>query len=393
MTLASVQAPAGADPAFVAPAPARAAALVAGCLPLRYDTDIDSLLTGLSGAPFQSHAMFPVWLATYAGRGTARECFLLTLKDARGTLVFALPVVRRKVGGLRLIELPHSGVIDFTLPLTRPGVVPLPEPEALWALLRPALPSADLVVLRRLDPGGPGAGNPLYALPATQPSQLVTWRLEALQEHGARHAALAKPFRKKLRRNREKLLATEGMRIVVAHDSEQALPLLAAIEQMQGARIRGKGLDYGLDCARARDFYRRFVTRGVASGNCLMVGLMMGERVICAGLALVEREFAVYLRVASDFGEFAALTPGLVVTDIMMDEAHARGVRIFDFGMGSYRFKRQMGGSPLLLRDLVMPLTPRGWPVAVLMRLLQRARSHPLLRRLTGRDPLPYAAR
>lgn len=370
------------------PARARAAAFASDCLPLRFDSDLAALLAGLTGSPFQSPALLTSWFATYAGRGEARECFLLTLKDARGQVVFALPLVRNRRFGLSVLELPHSGVIDFTVPLMRAGGAPLPEPEALWALLLKALPPADLVVMRRLDRGRSGLANPLYALPQTLPSLLVSWRVEPLAAPAARHAGLSKPFRKKLRRNREKLLAQAGVKMVVARSAGEALPLLAAMEAMQSTRIRGKGLDYGLDCERTRDFHRRFLSEGTSTGGALMAALVAGERVICAGLAVLDQDFAVYLRVASDFGEYAALTPGLVITDLVMDEAHARGIRVFDFGMGSYRFKRQMGGSPRELRDLICPLSARGWVAATLVRGMQRARMNPLLRTLAGRGPL-----
>lgn len=365
------------------------AALVARCHPIRYDTRLEPLIEGLYGNPFQSLPILSSWFATFAGRGDARECFLITLTQANGTPVFALPIIRRRCGGLRRLELPFSGVIDFTTPFVRADGGGLPAPEALWEALRPVLPAADLAVFRRMTSGTPAVGNPLFAHPDAQPSRFATWRVGPLAPHEERHAALSKPCRKKLRRHREKFLALPGARFVVARNAEQAAPLMDKLEALQGQRIRKKGLDYGLDCPRVKAFYRRLLAEGIAQGTTLMVGMMLGEEIIAAGYAILSADEAVYVRVASDFGPYAALTPGLLISDAAMDEAFARGIRSFDFGMGDYRFKRELGGTPNPLRDLIMPLSLAGVPMASAMRLYQRCALNPLLRGLAGRKRLP----
>jgi CelD/BcsL family acetyltransferase involved in cellulose biosynthesis len=381
------------DTSFATAIPLREQArgvLRAECRPIFYNTDLEPLLAGLDGNPFQNLPVLASWFATFSGRGNARECFLVSLRNEDGEVVLALPVTRRKMGCLSRIELPHSGVIDFTTPFMRASsAASLPAPADLWALIRAALPAADIVVFRRIENGGDSFENPLFALPQSQASRFVTWRVAPLLGHAPRHAQLAKAYRKKLRRNREKFLALPGARLVVASSVEEALPLLAWMEPKQGERIRGKGLEYGLDCQRVRDFYQRLVERGVENGQTLVVGLMLGDDIVSAGFAILSRSEAVYLRVASDFGPHAALTPGLLVTDAAMDEAFARGITQFDFGMGDYHFKRQLGGRANPLRDLIVPLSAKGFPLAALLRLRQWASVHPVMRAMLGRKPLP----
>jgi CelD/BcsL family acetyltransferase involved in cellulose biosynthesis len=364
-------------------------AFVAECSPVYYNTDLEPLLAGLDGNPFQSLPVLTSWFATFSGRGDARECFLATLRDEHGVLVFALPLIRRKVAGLMRIELPHSGVIDFTTPFVRrTSAARLPAPATLWDLIREALPPADLLVFCRIDQGADACRNPLYVLPQSQASRFVTWRVEPLHARAERHAELAKAYRKKLRRNREKFLELPGARFVVARTVAEALPFLEWMEPKQGERIRGKGLDYGLDCPRVKDFYRRLVQGGVETGQTLLVGMMVGDEIIAAGFSILSRREAVYVRVAADLGAHAALTPGLLVTDFAMDEAHARGITQFDFGMGDYHFKRQLGGKANPLRDLILPLSWKGYPLALWLRARQWASVHPLMRKVLGRKAL-----
>lgn len=364
--------------------------LSAECKPIAYSTDIAPLLAGLEGNPFQSPEVLAAWFGTFSGRGTARECFLVTLRNAEGTPVLALPLTRRRVAGFTRLELPDSGVIDFTTPFLCRGTRPqLPAPAELWALIVPALPEADLVVFRRMAAGGPGLANPLFLHPLAQESRFVSWRCDSVHDMASHRAGLSRPFRKKLRRNRARFFELPGAQVLVPRSREEALPLLEAMEAMQENRIRTRGLPYGLNCPRVKAFYRRLLDTGIESGATQIVGLKAQERIIAVGFAVLSRAEAVYLRVACDFEAYGALTPGLLVTDAAIGEASARGVRVFDFGMGSYPFKAQMGGRASPLRDLVLPLSARGWLPALYLRLRLTASLNPLLRRLFGRRDLP----
>lgn len=369
-----------------------AGTLIAECHPLFHDTDLDPLLGGLDSNPFQSQAVLACWLATFSGRGDARECYLMTLRNARGDVVFALPITRRTVAGFTRIELPHSGVIDFTSPSIRVrDAASLPAPLQIWALIRDALPPADIVVFRRLEPGGETFQNPFYGLPQSMASRAISLRCKPLLAKEQRHDGLTKAFRKRTRQNYTKFLELPGARFVTATTPDEALSILSWIEIEQGERIRAKGLDYALDCPRVKEFYRRLIGRGVEKGPALVVGMMIGDDILAASFSILSEGEAIYLRVASDLEQHGAISPGLLVTDASMDAAQARGVTNFDFGMGDYRYKRQLGGKPVPLRDLIAPLTVKGAVLSTWLRLRHWASLNPTLRKLLGREALSPA--
>lgn len=362
---------------------------IAECHPVFHDTDLEPLLGGLDSNPFQSQAVLACWLATFSGRGEARECYMMTLRNARGEVVLALPITRRKTAGFTRIELPHSGVIDFTAPSIRVrDAASLPAPLEIWALIREVLPPADIVVFSRLAPGGDTFENPLYALPQSMASRAISLRCKPLLAQAERHANLSKTFRKRARQNNKKFLELPGARIVVATTPEEALAFLSWMEIEQRGRIQAKGLEYSLDCPRVKEFYRRLIGRGVEKGPALVVGMMIGDDILAASFAILSGGEAIYLRVASDLEQHGAISPGLLVTDAAMDAAHARGVTNFDFGMGDYRYKRQLGGQPVPLRDLIAPLTAKGTVLATWLRLRHWASLNPTLRKLLGREAL-----
>ena len=159
----------------------------------------------------------------------------------------------------------------------------------------------------------------------------------------------------------------------------------AELERMQEERIQEKGLCYHLNAPKVAAFYRRLVETGLASGETIMVALHGGAEAVAVNFAVRSGAEAMLLRVTNRFGDWARMTPGLLATEFTIREAQARGVRFFDFGMGSYDYKRRFGAREKPLMDLVLPLSPRGWPKALLWHTQYRLARSALLRRLTGR--------
>ncbi len=382
--------PAGFTMACNTPGPAR---VIARCQPIEAGSELAPLLHGLVGTAFQNRMVLANWFTAFTGRGGGDEGFLITLSSPDGVPLFALPLIRRRGGGIRRLELPSAGVIDYTTPLLNPDHPLALAPEALWALLLPVLPEADLVEFRGLAAETEAGANPLYLHPRTQPSRLVSLRIAPLLAREARLRQLAKPIRKKLQRRRKKFLALPGARFVIPQTMAEAEPFLARLDALQSKRIRAKGLEYGLDSPETRQFYTRVLAEGIEEGKTLIVAMMVGEEIIAVGYSILSEQEAVYVRMANAYGDYAQLALGLLVSDATMDEIHARGVSAFDFGLGDYRFKREFGSSPVLLRDLLLPLTFRGLLAALCLHLYQRLSLNPLLRRFWGRKPLEGRAR
>lgn len=347
--------------------------------------DIRPLVEGLEGTVFQSPNWLACWLGTF-GDDPGVECFLLTVSDENHKVALALPVLRRREGGLRVIEMIDLGVSDYCAPLLHHRLAArLPETPALWDLLLSAMPEADLLRLERQCPFVQAMPNPLFAHPRAVPNRLAGWRMPLPETWEAYQATLSGSMRDKLARNGRRFARAPETGITSLGALDCALEAFTELERMQEERIQEKGLDYHLNAPKMTAFYRRLVETGLVHGETIMVAMHGGSETVAVNFAVRFGAEAMLLRVTNRFGEWARMTPGLLATEFVIREAQARGVRFFDFGMGTYDYKRRFGAKETALMDLVLPLSPRGWPKALLWHTQYRLSRSTLLRRLTGR--------
>lgn len=351
--------------------------------------EILPLLEGLEASPFQSPHWLSAWMDVFGGCPGV-ECFLVTLESTSGVIALALPLVRRREAGLRILEGPDFGVTDYTAPLIRRAVVSqLPVGDELLKLIRTALPAADLLRLNRLCPLVQGMVNPLYAEHWTQPNRMSGWRLPLPESWAEYYDRLSARMRDKLGRNGRRFARAPATSIALIQDVDAALAALATLDALQAGRIKDKGLDYHLNAPLHAAFYRRLVELGIANGRTLMSELRSENLMVAANFAVRHGSELVYLRVANLFGEWGKMSPGLLANEHLIREAQAAGVRVFDFGMGNYEYKRRFGAEETPLVDLVLPLSLKGWPAALVWHAVRRLSRISLLRRLTGRAAVP----
>lgn len=348
--------------------------------------DIRSVVEGLEGTAFQSPNWLGCWLEIF-GSDPGIDCFLLTIADENRKVALALPVLRRREGGLRVIEMMDLGVSDYSAPLLHPRLAArLPRTPALWDLLMPAMPEADLLRLERQCPFVQDMPNPLFAHPRAVPNRLAGWRMPLPDTWEAYQATLSDSMRDKLMRNGRRFARAPETGIGAIGTVDAALEAFAALERMQAERIQEKGLDYHLNAPKMTAFYRRLLETGLASGETVIIAMHGGGETVAVNFAVRSGAEAMLLRVTNRFGEWARMTPGLLATEFTIRAAQARGVRFFDFGMGTYDYKRRFGAREKPLMDLVLPLSPKGWPKALLWHTQYRLSRNPFLRRLTGRS-------
>src|SRR5207302_4185526 len=101
-----------------------------------------------AGTPFQSFA----WVSSLAktvGRACSAETLVLIVREvASGRDLMLLPVVRRSLGPIRMIELPDFGAGDYSAPVAALELPAAPARfQAMWKSVLPATPPAALTLI------------------------------------------------------------------------------------------------------------------------------------------------------------------------------------------------------------------------------------------------------
>lgn len=350
----------------------------------RYD-DIASLLEGLEGSTFQSRFWLENWLECF-GQDAAIEPILVVFRDGNSQVTMALPLISRVDAGLRVIEFSDLSVTDYASPLMRrDALASAPGPADLWLALRAALPEADILRFNRLCPKVAGMDNPFYSHGWTRQNRLSGWVLPLKDSWLDSRERVSASQRDKLDKLLRRFERVPGSEMIAINDAATARAALTELSALQAARLDEKGQAFHLQEAKFDTFYRRFVTEGIEDGRTMMCGLRVNGEWIALNFGIRAGDEIVYLRLGCQFGDWARLSPGVVVTEMMVREAHRRGVRNFDFAMGNYEYKRRLGAKEMPLRDLVLPMSARGFLPVMAWHIRHRLAHSPWLRRLMGR--------
>ncbi|MCA3598912.1 MAG: GNAT family N-acetyltransferase [Methylobacterium sp.] len=361
------------------------AALSAKLQPISAAGDFEALVAPFARSVFQSALWLSTWLGTMPGP-EVEGCYWLSVEEAGGEPVLALPLVLRRERSGRLLSTPDLGVSDYNPPLLgHPEIVARQSAEALWKAIRPALPEADLLHLKRMPLVLAGVPNPLVHHGFAVPDRISGWVVDLPERWEDYFARLTPKMREKLGKCRRRFLRQPGARFKITEDAGEAITWLRRFDSLQRERIEDKGAPYILDQEPYAGFYRALARGGLPQKRVAMAAALAGEEIVAVNFAVRDGTTAVYLRVANQFGPWAPMAPGLLVTEHLMQHLHAQGVRTFDFAMGDYAYKRRFGAERLPLVTVEIPLNTMSVPGAALRYFYRRLAVSPRMRALRDR--------
>ncbi|MGL5447212.1 MAG: GNAT family N-acetyltransferase [Rhabdaerophilum sp.] len=316
--------------------------------------------------------------------------YWVTFRDGAGGPLMGLPLVLRQDGALRVIEMPDCGVSDYLGPVFSPRAAGNPslQPKAVWTQLKSVLPAADLLRFEGLKAEIDGCKNPLIEHPLATPNRHCGWKVVLPESWEEYFVGLPSRMRENLGKARRRFLRHPGARIAMASSAAEALEWLEHLDRMQSERLANQKRDTQIASASFSQFYRMLAETGIASGEVIMAGLFAENEIVALNYAVRTGNRVTYLRVANIFGPWAPMSPGLLVTEQMIRHVHENGVRVFDFGLGEYDYKKRFGGKPFPLVDIDLPLSAKGLPYAAKSYLRRKLRGFEALRKLTGRKSL-----
>lgn len=313
--------------------------------------------------PFQHGHWLGAWYDVHGNDPDSMPLVAIVRDRGQHGVLAVLPLVIRHQHNARIAE--FAGGADYNAPILGSLVDGQTiDPKAFWDAVRHALASApggcDIVRFTKMPLAVGQLANPLAALPAVQPCDIVGHRLDIPEDYEDHRLARERTFRKELERSWRVFAKNEGARFERITDLARALHVFATLEMQQSARMRETGQEYSLDDKASSDFHRDLIMRGLEDGYVVLTALTCGETIVATLLGICIEASYLMVRISNAGGVWSKCSPGRLIIDHTMASLHHDGSRNFDFSVGSYDYKRRFGVSPVPLVDLVTAVNARG---------------------------------
>lgn len=312
----------------------------------------------------------PLWLETfYRTLAPARDAEpVLVAGHAGPDPVFLLPMTRRRLKGITLLEAADLGVCDYCAPVV----------DRAWAQRLAVQPGLRAAVARACGP------HDVLRIRNIRPEQLSLWqsafdapaiRLDfsahetALQADYAGWSAQAYSgsFAKYLKRRKNRFFKLDGARLVRIAAGDAAANDIEALAALREGRFEGDMI--AMDAVRR--FYAQVARQGTGAGYASVY------RLECEGEA-IGHVFGVdhdgrfhYLLIGCDYEAHGRHSPGLLMYDAIIEKHCAQGGGVFDFTIGDEPFKADFGTRAVPIHAMEKALTLRG-RIALAWQTLRR---------------------
>ncbi|WP_315833830.1 GNAT family N-acetyltransferase [Bradyrhizobium prioriisuperbiae] len=330
--------------------------------------------------PFQHTGWLEAWYAAFA-RTSHLEPLIVTIRDREtGELALALPLIVRNERGLRVAEFADLNLTDYNAPVLGPAAPRDPEAaEHLWRALCAALDGIDLIRFKKMPVAIGDRPNPLALIAGTHPCQVNGNLVTTGDDFDAYRFSLERTVRKELERSWRVFTRHPEAGFRAVTDTDEALRLLAVLETQQSTRMHDLGQTYLLNEDTSASFYRNLIVAGLHDGSTVMTALTCGDEIVATLLGVRSEQHYIMIRISNAGAQWSNCSPGRLIIAQTMAHLHAQGVRLFDFSIGNYAYKRRFDVAPVALVDKTAALGWRGLPNIAREGAIQWLRRHPAL--------------
>jgi CelD/BcsL family acetyltransferase involved in cellulose biosynthesis len=310
-------------------------------------------LFAVSGGSAFQH---PIWLEALYRRlapNRAAEPVIIAGRAASGQLRFVLPMIRRRMSGVWLLETTDLGVGDYAAPVMAQGFAPT---DATRDAIADALPAYDILRIRPVRAEHIAPWRSLLDLKARQldfsahatdlPPSHAEWRAKALEPGFGRY----------LDKKKKRLFKAGNAKLQLFSEPSEIAAAIGAIQSNRKGRFAGDPIQE----AFVRDFYADVAVAGSSAGLARVYALTLDGEAIGHVFGLTHGKRFYYLLIGCDYQSHGRHSPGLILYDTMIEDWIAAGGTVFDFTIGDEAFKADFGTVPTAMFELVQVPTWRG---------------------------------
>ncbi len=340
----------------------------------------DELATADSVAsPYQSREWVRLWQSHVLPR-SGGHLLILVGRDATGAPLFVWPLVRGRLGPLRIAAFVGGKHATINMPLWRRDVAQAWTASDLHDVLRSIaarVPDLDLIILCNQPFAWHGTANPFALLPhfrATEDNFVAPLGLPGAQ---VVEREISSAMRSRLRNKERKLSKLPGYRYVRAQTPDAVRAQLDAFFAQKSAKLAAMGVQNVFAGPGIEDFVRAACLDGLGEGRALIeLHALEADGEILALFSGINdgRRFTSNFN-SHTMSEHARFSPGLILMQYMIANVADHGFESFDIGPGEAHYKSFFCKTLEPLFDSVIPLSPRGRLIAWPLRLTLAAKS------------------
>jgi CelD/BcsL family acetyltransferase involved in cellulose biosynthesis len=319
---------------------------------------------------FQTLLWLRLWQSELALSRGATLIFVL-VAEVDGRPLMLLPLCQRRHRLLSIIEAADLGVGDYVAPVMASHFHPSHEEWCLlWGRIRAVLPRHDVLRLTKIPREFQGRPNPLAWIKGARPLDFKAFGLPIYAPWNAFAAAvLSRQTRQSLTRKGRRLSDQGVVHFRVAEREDEAESLFATLVAQRITRFTSLGRREPLEDPAFRAFYAALACEGTRAGFTRIAALEVEDDVIAIVLGLVHAG-AFHVILLTFVEAWSRFSPGLLLIARTMEWAAEDGLTYFDFTVGNERYKRDLGGRPLELLEVVQAGSLSGVPAVGSARLL-----------------------
>lgn len=295
----------------------------------------------------------PDWLAVFYGElapgRDANKLIIVGRHPDTGKLIFLLPLIRRKIRNVVLVEAADLGVSDYSAPVVRTDYIrELGLSDGLSKSISSAIGKYDLLRIKPIRDEARRLWSLFFNSPAhalgfsahasTMQAPYETWRVEAF---GKSHC---KYIDKKSRRFGKNV--DISLDIVADNEIDDAIGF---VQEQRMGRFEGDPIQ--------QDIVRKFYT-GVAKcqgpdGVARTYQLTADGKRVGVIFGLIHQQRYYYLLIGCDYQNYGKHSPGLIMYDRIMADWLTEGGKIFDFTIGDEPFKAKFGAQSTQMYEIL----------------------------------------
>ena len=275
------------------------------------------------------------------------ERTLLMHCASSGELVGLLPLIARKTMGVTVLEYANMGLVDYAMPTMHRDILNwMEEPGTVTSQLRDALGPYDILrikhmprhnrVLEQLFPGGTMVAANFSSYATELSGDYQSWRQAAISKSERRH-------RDKKRRAMLRNGEWHMQRLYDRSDIAEAMDAMRRFHKDRYADRAGEDMIQNPDAYR---FYVDLAATGAQSGFTRIYRFTYEGEIAAVQFGLSHARRYYYLMMGIDYDRIGKHSPGLLMTEDVLEDCIRDGYEMFDLTVGDEPYKLKFGTTP-----------------------------------------------